>query len=131
MEQGEVDLHRWFEAARENDAALIMEFLEWGFWCEAKNPHDGMTALMAASQEGAMEAVFALLGECNVDERDEFGNTAALVAASAGKNLALDALLKAGADPRAVNQHGVSIAQALAAGAKRRAKAAPCFGLEL
>lgn len=102
-------LLEWFEAARSGDEAKIRAMMEEGMWTEAKSPGDGETALMLASGEGHLGCVLALLEECSVDERDEWGNTALLIASARGRAETARALLAAGADPSAANRSGLGV----------------------
>ena len=120
MKEGDYDLHCWFEAARVNDVKTIEEFIEWGFWTEAKSPLDGMTALMIAAAEESMDCLYLLIAESNINERDEFGNTALLSAASAGKLVSVEALIKAGADIDIENNYGLNFKKALDVGFKKQ-----------
>lgn len=111
---GERDLEFWFIAASQGDVDSLRAFLEEGFWTEARSQGEGMTALMIAASEGHDSAVELLAQESEIDARDAWGNTAALLAAAGGHARSLDALLKRGASSSAVNKSGVGIAAALA-----------------
>lgn len=104
----------WFEAARSGDAKKLQDMLEEGFWAEARSPLDGLTALMIAAQEGRLECVRVVGAESNLDERDAWGNTAALLAAASGRVEALEMLIALGCSQEARNLAGVGLADAKA-----------------
>ena len=114
MDEADMDVLRWFEAARAGDEATLERMLSEGFWAEARSPLDGMTALMIAASEGRVGAAMMLASQSEVDARDHWGNTAALVAAAAGREDLVRALLALGADPLARNKAGLDLAKAQA-----------------
>lgn len=119
MDEGEVELHKWFEAARSGDASRLEAMLDEGFWAEAVSPLDGMTALMVACAERRLECVELLIQNSDVDARDEWGNTALLVAAAAGNIRAVEMLIKAGADGSVKNAAGMTFERATERGAAK------------
>lgn len=112
-------LMAWFEAARVGDVATLESMLQEGMWTEAKSPLDGMTALMISASEGQLAAVALLAGESNVDERDEWGNTALIWAAAVGRMDCFEALARAGASLLAKNKIGLGVAGAWERSRKR------------
>lgn len=121
MNEADKEVLRWFEAARIDDVQTLELMLDEGFWVEARSPGDGMTALMIAAGEGGFEAVALLAGSCEeIDARDEWGNTAALIAAAQGQTRALEHLLALGADERARNRAGLDIDKARARGSRHQ-----------
>lgn len=112
-------LMAWFEAARVGDVATLEAMVGEGMWTEAKSPSDGMTALMISASEGQLAAVELLGGESNVDERDEWGNTALIWAAANGRLDCFEALARAGASLLVKNNSGLSVAGAWERSKKR------------
>lgn len=113
MDEGQLELLKWFEAARSGDLTELERMLEEGIWAEAPSPLDGMTALMTACAEGREEAARLLASQSEIDARDEWGNTAAIVAAAAGHRPIVRMLLDMGADPQVRNQAGLDVEAAL------------------
>ena len=109
MDEGQLELLKWFEAARSGDLAELERMLEEGIWAEAPSPLDGMTALMTACAEGHEEAARLLASQSEIDACDEWSNTAAIVAAAAGHHSIVRMLMDMGADPQARNKAGLDV----------------------
>ncbi len=106
-EYGRTALHY---AAVDGDNIRLEELLRAGADPNAQDDN-GWTALHFAAQARALSCVQALLqAGAAVDLRDSHGNTALSTAVfkSRGDGAIIAVLRKAGADPRAANNHGVS-----------------------
>jgi uncharacterized protein len=106
-EYGRAPLHY---AARDGDCRVVEELLRTAADPNAQDD-DGWTALHFAAQSNSVTCARALLAAgARVDLRDSHGNTPLSTAVfnARGDGAVIVLLREAGADPRAVNKHGVS-----------------------
>src|ERR1019366_2622233 len=103
-----------FEAARTGQTGVVKASIKGG-WFKTKADvnaiaSSGYTALMAASQNGHLEVVQALLAakaDANAKSRDD-GTTALIIASQKGHVKIVQALLAAGADVNATERKGTT-----------------------
>ena len=88
-----------YDAARDNDSALVNELLKQGAELEWRNPN-GMTALVIACWNGSYEAAEALCAHgAELDARNNYQSTPLMWAAHQGHTKICEMLLALGADP--------------------------------
>ena len=98
-----------YEAARDNDVALVTQLLKQGAELEWRHPDwsGGMTALAIACYHGSYEAAEALCAHgAELDARDNYQNTPLILAARNGRTKICEMLLALGADPSLKNKYG-------------------------
>ena len=97
-------------ACADGSSEEVAHLLATGLDANAQDDN-GWAPLHFAAQASSVECVTLLIrAGANVSLRDSFGNTALFraVFSSAGDGATIDTLREAGADPHAVNNHGVS-----------------------
>jgi hypothetical protein len=77
---------------------------------------DSAAQVRRAAETGAVPQLQTLLGQVDIDARDESGRTALMLATLSGQARAVDMLLAHGADPNAADAQGVTPLQAAIAG---------------
>jgi ankyrin repeat protein len=99
-----------YDAARDNDTALVLKLLKQGAELEWRNPDgwgDGMTALAVACACGSYEAAEALCAHgAELDARTNSQCTPLIFAAFNGKTKICEMLLALGADPSLKHEDG-------------------------
>eukprot|EP01046_Picozoa_sp_COSAG06_P043632 COSAG06_NODE_5748_length_3293_cov_52.082029_1_plen_125_part_00 len=97
-----------FDAARDNDSALVNKLLKQGAELDWRNPtFSGMTALAIACLLGSYEAAEALCAHgAELDTWDNYQGTPLMRAAYEGSTKICEMLLALGADPSLKNKEG-------------------------
>lgn len=96
-------------AVEEGDLRAVRQMLASGESVDARKTWDGKTAFIRAVEKGYRDIIRALLDAgANINARDNFGNTALIIAARLYDTFIVQDLLARGADPNAQNRDGTT-----------------------